>query len=429
MSRNLHKEIVLVINTRTQMIWLFGFMSGFTIMISSYTLNYWLSETSINLKTIGIFSLISLPYAINFLWAPIFDLYPLPYFLNNIEYHRISWLILMQISLSASVLLMSLCDPNSNIIIIGLLGLMVSLCASAQDTILGALRTELVTKLQQGQISGNYIFGYRIGMMSSSSGAIYLSQFVSWQNIYMIFGGIILLFPVMIFLLFQNKPYQFLDNGHTLPHPKVSNSFFSILFPGATRKYWLIVILFLILYRLPDNFISMMINPFLLHIGYNAAEIALAGKLFGASAAIIGGLLASKIMRSRDLYNSLWLFGMFHLLAHLLYIYQNIYGKNIYILCVITGIEGVSGGMMMAAYIALIASLCEGKFRSTQYAFFSSMMGLSRSIFPAISGYIVSLYGWNIFYIFVIIMSFPALILLPVLAKQANNLSKWSTKL
>lgn len=407
-----------MINTKAQMIWLFGFMSGFTIMISSYTLNYWLSDANINLTTIGIFSLISLPYAINFLWAPIFDLYQLPYFLKNIKYHRISWLILMQISLSMSVFLISLCDPKNNIIIIGLLGFMVSLFASAQDTILGALRTELVSKLQQGQISGNYIFGYRIGMMSSSSGAIYLSQFVSWQNIYMIFGWAILFFPIMIFLFFKNTAFYVLDDEHSITYPKVPNSFFSILFPGATRKYWLIVILFLILYRLPDNFIGMMINPFLLYIGYNAAEIALAGKLFGASAAIIGGLLASKIMRNRDLYNSLWLFGVLHLLAHLSYIYQNIHGKNIYVLCLITGMEGISGGMMMAAYIALIASLCEGKFRSTQYAFFSSMMGLSRSIFPAISGYIVSLYSWNIFYIFVIIMSFPALILLSILAKQ-----------
>jgi PAT family beta-lactamase induction signal transducer AmpG len=415
-----------VINKRTQMIWLFGFMSGFTIMISSYTLNYWLSDTNINLKTIGIFSLISLPYAINFLWAPIFDLWKLPYFFKNIEYHRISWLILMQISLSISVFLISFSDPNNNIMIIGLLGLMVSLFASAQDTILGALRTELVAKLQQGQISGNYIFGYRIGMMSSSSGAIYLSQFVSWQYIYVIFGITILLFPIIIFLLFKNTTFQVLENANSAIHQKVPNNFLSILFPGATRKYWLIVIVFLILYRLPDNFISMMINPFLIHIGYNAAEIALAGKLFGASAAIIGGLLAGKIMQSRDLYNSLWLFGILHLLAHLLYIYQNIHGKNIYILCLITGVEGISGGMMMAAYIALIASLCEGKFRSTQYAFFSSMMGLSRSIFPAISGYIVSLYGWNIFYIFVIIMSFPALILLPILATKGNNLAKWS---
>ena len=177
-------------------------------MISSYTLNYWLSDANINLTTIGIFSLISLPYAINFLWAPIFDLYQFPYFFKNIEYHRISWLILMQISLSISVFLISFCNPNNNIMIIGFLGLMVSLFASAQDTILGALRTELVAKLQQGQISGNYIFGYRIGMMSSSSGAIYLSQFVSWHHIYLMFGITILLFPIIIFLLFKYKHFS-----------------------------------------------------------------------------------------------------------------------------------------------------------------------------------------------------------------------------
>lgn len=412
-----------------QVIWLFGFISGFTIMISSYTLNYWLSEINIDLTTIGIFALISIPYAINFLWAPIFDLCKLPCF-KNTYYPRISWLILIQMSLSISVFLISFCRPHENIVVLGLLGFIVSLFASAQDTILGALRTEIVTKLQQGEVSGNYIFGYRLGMMISSSGAVYLSQFISWQHIYMMFGGIILVFATLIAFLFTNNAgiSQLSDNKYPTNTVNAHNSFFSVLLPGRNNTYWLLVILFLILYRLPDNFISIMINPFLLHIGYNASEIALAGKLFGASAAIIGGLLASKVMKNRDLYSSLLLFGILHLLAHLLYIYQNIYGKNIYILCLITGVEGVTGGMMMAAYIALIASLCEGKFRSTQYAFFSSMMGLSRSIFPAISGYIVNAYGWNIFYIFVIIMSIPALILIPILEQTANNHYKWFNK-
>jgi PAT family beta-lactamase induction signal transducer AmpG len=104
----------------------------------------------------------------------------------------------------------------------------------------------------------------------------------------------------------------------------------------------------------------------------------------------------------------------------MLYVFQEMSGKNIYTLFLITGIEGVTGGMSMAAYIAFIASLCDGKFRTTQYAFFSSMMGLSRSIFPSISGYIVAGAGWTFFYLFTTIAIVPSLILIVYLARIRN---------
>ena len=165
------------------------------------------------------------------------------------------------------------------------------------------------------------------------------------------------------------------------------------------------------LYRLPDNFISTIINPFLIHLNYDELEIASIGKFFGISGAIIGGLIASSIMKNRNIINALLIFGVIHGIAHSFFIVQEIYGKNIYILFVVIGFESISGGMTMAAYIAFIASLCTGKFRATQYSFFSSMMGLSRSLFPAVSGYIVAVYDWQHFFIFVTIATIPSLLL------------------
>ena len=154
----------------------------------------------------------------------------------------------------------------------------------------------------------------------------------------------------------------------------------------------------------------------------NEFEISTAGKLFGITSAMIGGLIASHIMKKKNLYDSLLMFGSIHAAAHILFVVQEIYGKNIYLLFVITGFESVSGGMSMAAYIAFIASLCRGKFRATQYSFLSSMMGLSRSIFPAISGYIVSSLGWSAFYIFTTLATVPSLIMILYLKKvRAQN--------
>jgi PAT family beta-lactamase induction signal transducer AmpG len=409
-------------------VWIFGLISGFTIMISSYTLNYWLTVELIDIKTIGIFSLVSLPYAINFTWAPIFDCTKIP-IIGDIFGTRLSWIIILQILLGFSVYLMSTFTPGNDLALVALSSLLVSFIASAQDSILGAMRTELVEKHQQGEVSGMYIFGYRIGMLISSSGAIYLSQFLSWNVIYELFSVIIISFPITLILLSKYMNPEKTESVKEITIGiKSGRSYLQrlyilavkILRPIGNSRYIFLVVMFLIAYRLPDNFISMMITPFLHHIGYGEFEIATAGKLFGAISAMAGGLLASYIMKRKSLYSSLLLFGSIHALAHMLYVFQEMSGKNIYTLFLITGIEGVTGGMSMAAYIAFIASLCDGKFRTTQYAFFSSMMGLSRSIFPSISGYIVAGAGWTFFYLFTTIAIVPSLILIVYLARIRN---------
>lgn len=408
-------------------IWLLGLMSGFTLMISGNTLNFWLAKESIDIRTIGIFALISIPYGINFLWAPIFDTRKIP-ILTKVFGVRLAWILSIQIFLSIAVYTISGLNPTNDIVLFAITGLIISFFASAQDTVLGAIRTEIVSKNQQGQISGIYIFGYRIGMLLSSSGAIYFSAFISWNLVYELMSVIILIFPILLILLSkQLKPENGLYYDAHQVLQKQNNIFqrpigfiSDILKPVGPTSFIILTLCFLILYRLPDNFISVMINPFLIHLGYDEFEVASTGKFFGVFTAIIGGLLASFIMKNKSIFESLLIFGALHAVAHLLFIIQEEYGKNLPLLFLVIGFEGTTGGMSMAAYIALIASLCHGKFRATQYSFFSSMMGLSRSILPALSGYIVINWGWKSFYFFTTIATIPALILLLYLHKSYN---------
>jgi PAT family beta-lactamase induction signal transducer AmpG len=407
-----------------------GVISGFTLMISGYTLNYWLSAEKIDLKTIGVFSLVTLPYAINFIWAPIFDsceIRPLAHLGQ-----RLSWIIVIQIALSAAVYGLSFTSPQDDISMLAFISIIVSVLASAQDSVLGAVKTELITRTQQGQVSGSYILGYRIGMLCSSSGAIYISSFIDWQNIYRLFALIILSFPALLYVLMRNidlsgapADSRILGEKSNIQNDKkfynVIGLVQDILRPIGSYIYVTMILLFLILYRLPDNFLATMITPFLHHVGYAAIEIATNGKLLGTLSAIVGGLIASQIMKKQSLYKSLLYFGIIHALTHVLYIAIYYYGKNNYILCSVTIAEGITGGMGMAGYIAFISASCNGKYRATQYSFFSSMMGLSRSVLPTFSGYIVAHFNWPIFFCLMSLASMPALILLIYLEKNTKK--------
>ena len=410
-------------------IWLIGLMSGFSIMITGNTLNFWLAKEGINIKTIGVFALISIPYAINFIWAPVFDIKNIP-LLSKILGHRKSWIIVLQILLSITVFFLSCIKPSENLLLFGIIALSISFFASAQDTVLGALKTDIIDSTKQGQVSGLYVFGYRIGMLLSSSGAIYIATYLNWNLVYELFSLIILLFALTILLLVKEtspisitpiKAKIFQDTARGNLTHKIRILLAKVLNPLGSKHYIFMILLFLILYRLPDNFINMMINPFLLHIGYSDFEIATAGKFFGITSAIIGGLLAGYIMKYFTIFESLIFFGTLHGFAHILFIVQEVYGKNIYIFFLVTGFESITGGMTMAAYIGYIASLCKGRFKATQYSFLTSMMGLSRSILPSISGYIVATIGWNIFFLFASIASIPPIILVLYLRKFSVN--------
>ncbi|MCC8369202.1 MAG: MFS transporter [Rickettsia endosymbiont of Oxypoda opaca] len=404
-------------NSRLFIAWLFGFISGFALMISCNTLNYWLAKEKIDLQTIGIFSFILLPYSINFLWAPIFDTVKLGR-LNKIFGHRLSWLFLIGIFLAFVIFALSFLNPTKDLWLFALVALIISFLSSAQDTILSAFRTEIITKEAQGTASGIYIFGYRFGMLLSGFGAIYLSSYLTLGEIYKIFA---ILVPIYLILLFFSiKCFNIVANNISFPsttnYPNnYSNNIYNflsdILKPIGSFSFITLIIIFLILYRLPDNFINVMLNPFLFHIGYNAIEIASLSKFLGIMGAIIGGLIASFIMKKKNILDSIFLFGVIHSLAHILFIALEIYGKNFSLLFITIAIESITGGMAMAAYIAFISSLCHGKFRATQYSFFSSMMGFSRAVFPTISGYVVVNFGWQNFFAFTTIITIPSLLI------------------
>lgn len=402
--------------------WLLGFISGFTLMISGNTLNFWLAKENIDIRIIGVFSLISAPYAINFLWAPLFDSRKIKINLyGNVIPYRISWVIIIQILLAISILILSYCAPISYLHLFAIIGFIIALLSSTQDTILGAIRSDMIDKELQGGISGIYVFGYRIGMLMSGSGAILLSSYIGWNLVYKFFGLVVLIFPLIFLTMSQQfgarsiKEQQIYyintTNANSICY-KIKTLIIDILKPVGSPKFIILVLIFLILYRLPDNFIMTMINPFLLHIGYNEVEIAVAGKFFGTIAAIIGGLWGSQIMQRKNIYHSLFIFGLLHALIHSMFILQEILGKNIFLLFTMIGLEGITGGMCMAAYIAFIPYLCRGKYKATQYSFFSSMMGLSRAVIPASAGYIVNDLGWINFYCFAIIATIPALIMI-----------------
>ncbi|MDX1923977.1 MAG: AmpG family muropeptide MFS transporter [Rickettsiaceae bacterium] len=392
----------------------FGFVSGFLLLITGNTLNFWIAREGVSTQTIGLFSLVSAPYALNFLWAPIFDRVTLEFMPIKVHF-RIKWVLVLYVAGFFACMLISI-SATKNLLLSGVLSLVISFINSSQDVVLNAYRAEYTPESQKASSSGFYIIGYRMGMILSGPAAIYASDYISFETEYRIFALIYLIFFGIIIGIDQASSVVN-DKSHSRLVYIVRDIFASI---GKTTTV-IMLLSFLILYRVGDNFIGVMLNPYLLSLGFEVDQIAISGKFCGIVGSSIGGIWASGILNGGNISICLAKFGILHAVAHIGYILLSLYKGSSSALFIATIFDSVTGGMTMTCYIALITSLCKGKYKTTQYAIFSSMMGISRTILPSISGYIVAFANWEMFFILSTIMVIPSLMILKKLEPVIKN--------
>ena len=166
---------------------LLGVVSGLPWSLTHTTLGYWLSTEGISMKTVGLFALTSLPYAFKFLWAPLFDLYHAPL----IKKGRSGWMMICQLGLVASLMAMSLLNPNQDIEFIALLALFTSFFSASQDIAVDGWRVDALSDDEQGIGSSVATLGYRIGMYVSSAGALLMSAYLPWRWVYISLAGLV----------------------------------------------------------------------------------------------------------------------------------------------------------------------------------------------------------------------------------------------
>ena len=389
---------------------LYGFMSGMSLLLSGNTLNFWLAKLGVSTTTVGLFSCIALPYAFKYVIALVMDRFALSPSQGGGGHKK--WLVLSQVMLAILLILLSQIDPRLHLWQTAFVGLGIAMCAVMQDIVLDAHRVRLLTPQDQGPGAAMYTIGYRLGMLFSGAGMIYASVYLAWHWIFLMLAVFYGLIALVSFVYYT-------EEGQEEKEPRVAptNGLFHNLFvaPFAhflSVKNALWVAGFIMIYRLSDYMLVVMLNPFLLHLGFTAQDIATVSKFFGTVMVILGGLASGPLVAHWGLGRSLIWFSVIHMVGHGFFVALYYFGKNIQFLYFITAYEAFTSGLVMTAYISFITSLCKGRYVATQYALMSSGMGLSRVVLPAFSGLIVDVYGWLAFFWMVVVISLGCVLFL-----------------
>jgi PAT family beta-lactamase induction signal transducer AmpG len=390
-------------------LFLMGLSSGLPLALTWGTLQAWMTDVHVDLKTIGLFAFLRLPFSLKFLWSPFMDRYQLP-FLDR----RRGWVVLMQLLLALTFIGVSLVDPGVNTVALMILALLCNFFAASQDIVLDAYRRDILSDSELGMGSGVFVNGYLIAFrFISGAGAIFLSSYIPWTSVYQIMALLMILFMVPVF----RAPSS--DSTEKIEAPQSLNAaYLEPLKEYFSRPGAITIISFIILYKMGDNIAMNMTIPFILQNGFSKAEYAAIAKVWGLGANLFGGLLGGMAVHYLGIIRSLMAMGILQAISNASFIVLADAGHNIPLLMLVIGFENLAVGMGTSASAAFMASVTNRKFSATQYALLSSLMAIPGIVFASQAGAMADLLGWPAFFLTCGLLSLPGLFLVPFLYKE-----------
>jgi PAT family beta-lactamase induction signal transducer AmpG len=407
-----------------------GFSSGLPLALTFSTLTFWLKEAGLTNTTIGLFASVSTPYALKFLWAPLVDRMPLPV-LTSVFGRRRGWILAMQAGLMLSLVCMGATRPEISAWNTAALAVLVAFFSASQDIVIDAYRVEILEERLQAAGAAAVVFGYRVGMLVSGAGALFLATQIGWFEVYVAMAGLILIGVAAV--LFAAEPAadssaeaermeaqaeEFLSSRPHLsgrPAHAMAWIYVAVVCPFADfmkRPGWLVILLFVMFYKFGDALAGVMTNPFMLELGFTKAEIATIVKTYGLAATLAGAAAGGSLMSAVGMTRCLWICGVLQMLSNLTFAVQAAVGHSLPMLTVTIGLENFAGGMGTAAFVAYLRSLCHVSYTATQYALLTSFMSAARTWLSSSAGWLADSMSWIEFFVLTTVAAVPGLLLL-----------------
>lgn len=389
------------LNRRVVAVLFLGFSSGLPLALSGGTLQAWLTVEGVDIKTIGLFSLVGLPYTLKFLWSPMMDRFVIPLFGR-----RRGWIILSQIGLIGIISGMSVTSPQNALWLLAVLAFLLTFVSASQDVAIDAYRTEVLHERERGIGAAVSVTGYRVAMLVSGALALILSEYIGWRFTYMLMAMVMGVGMAAVWL------------GPEPENPGVPPASIKEAVQGPFAEFFSragsgSLLGLIVLYKMGDAFAGSLTTTFLIRgVNFSVAEVGAINKGMGLASTIVGALFGGILMARLRLFKSLLIFGVLQAVSNLSFLVLAWAGKNYPLMVFTIAFENLAGGMGTAAFTAFLMALCNRRFTATQFALLSALASLGRVFVGPLSGILADDLGWVPFFFSTFLFALPGLVLL-----------------
>jgi len=385
------------------------------------TLSFWLREAGIDRTTIGFLSWVGLAYGFKWVWSPLVDRMPIPV-LTRLLGRRRSWLLASQAVIMAALVVMATTDPKLALAPVVWCAVLVAFGSATQDIALDAFRIESADTQHQAALAATYQTGYRLAMIWSGAGALWIAarsevpnaalyQQGAWQTAYLVMAASML--PGVLTVLFSREPV-----ARALPQARNAMEWLrgALVEPFAefiTRYRWHAVLILALIatYRISDVVMGIMANPFYVDMGFTKDEVAAVTKIYGVVMTLVGAFLGGALALRMGVMRVMMLGAILSAGTNLLFAWLSGQGHDLHALIFVISADNLASGIASAAFIAYLSSLTNVNYSATQYALFSSMMLLLPKFVAGYSGMYVDAFGYGSFFTSTALLGAPVLLL------------------
>ena len=387
---------------RMAVVLLLGFSSGLPLMLTGQTIQQWLLDAKVDLKSIATFAAVGLPYTTKFLWAPLLDRYTLP-FLGR----RRGWLLVFQVGLVGGLIFISCLDPKADPELFALAALIVATLSASQDIVVDAYNTDLLDPEQRAAGSATYVMGYRTAMLASGAMALVMADHLLWQVVYLIMAGLMVIGIVGTLLAEEPK-------AHVRPPRTLASAVVEPFIEFFTRFGWrqaLVVLGFAATYKFGEQFAQNMVQPFYRSVGFTKTEIGLASKAVSYFGVAVGGAISGVLVARYGVRKMLVVFGCIQIGAHVAYLAIAFAGHDIVVFAIAIFVEYVVLAMAAMTFVAAQMSMCSPAVSATQMALLTSLSSVGQRVFGTFGADVVGAVGWKGFFVVTMAMGLPGIVL------------------
>ena len=386
-----------------------GFASGLPFFLLINLIPAWLRGDGVDLTVVGAFALIQLPYTWKFVWSPLVDRYGLAAFGR-----RRTWMLLTQTALLLGIAALGWLSPRTSLRAVVVLTTIVAIFSATQDIALDAYRRELLPDRELGLGNALHVNAYRIAGLVPGSLALVLADTLPWNAVFAITA--LFMLPGIVTTLAVREP----DRGSTPSTlaAAVMDPFHEFLArEGGTRM--LVILAFVVLYKLGDYMCTALATPFYLDMGYSRTQIGLVAKNALLWPSVLGGIVGGMSMHTIGINRGLWIFGFVQLASLVGYAWlaaigpqSDIHAAALVRLASVIGLESLGLGLSAAAFVAFLARTTHPAYAATQYALLTSISSVPRTLIASAAGWLAQTLGWVNFYLLCVALAVPGLLLL-----------------
>ncbi|KJV62024.1 major Facilitator Superfamily protein [Rickettsia amblyommatis str. Ac/Pa] len=311
-------------------------------------------------------------------------------------------------------------NPEVSLTALYFLTILLGFLSSTFDIAVDALRIDKFDQATQSIASATAVFGYRIGMLITGAGALYLAE-ITGNNWQLTFCVIAIIFVVAtIFIITINAKELVRERMNIISITSWISTVINPFKDFFKREFAATILLAVIFFKLGDAMLGAVASPFYIELGYTKGEIAIIAKLYGLIATLVGGFVGGIIMYRVGSLKGLIITGIAQSLTHFAFIWLNHQPPSFEALLIAITIENFAAAMGATALVGYISNLCNKKYSATQYTLLSSASSLCNNTVTIYAGKLVNMMGWDGFFIFTIILALPALFILMYLNKKVN---------